>query len=110
MFMPMTSPTAASTATSTASGPAVSPAVSPAVTKAAGPAARAVPQSCCRRAMSSIEVTTRGTTLVLHSCTACGRHLWERDGELADRAELLAGVATFLEQPRTPTPRRRRAR
>ena len=34
--------------------------------------------ACCRRPMSSIEVTTRGATLVLHSCTACGRHLWER--------------------------------
>lgn len=67
-----------------------------------------VVQTCCRRAMSSIEVTTRGTTLVLHSCTACGRHLWERDGEVADRSELLAGVATFLEQPRIPTPRKRR--
>ena len=65
-------------------------------------------QTCCRRAMSSIEVTTRGTTLVLHSCTACGRHLWERDGEVADRAELLEGVKTFLEQPRIPTPRKRR--
>ena len=65
-------------------------------------------QTCCRRAMSGIEVTARGVTLVLHSCTACGRHLWERDGQVADRAELLAGVRTFLEQPRLPTPRRRR--
>ena len=68
----------------------------------------ATSQACCRRVMSSIEVTARGATLVLHSCTACGRHVWERDGELADRAELLAGVRTFLEQPRIPTPRRRR--
>ena len=64
--------------------------------------------TCCTRTMSTIEVTTRGVTLVLHSCTACGRHRWERDGELADRAELLDGVKTFLEQPRIPTPRRRR--
>ena len=63
-------------------------------------------RDCCRRAMSSIEVTTRGVTLVLHSCTACGRHLWEKDGQVADRAELLDGVKTFLEQPRVPTPRR----
>lgn len=63
-------------------------------------------RTCCRRAMSSIEVTTRGVTLVLHSCTACGRHLWEKDGQTADRAELLDGVKTFLEQPRIPTPRR----
>ncbi len=61
---------------------------------------------CCRRAMSSIEVTTRGTALVLHSCTACGRHVWQKDGQTADRADLLDGVKTFLEQPRTPTPRR----
>lgn len=64
--------------------------------------------SCCRREMSSIEVTARGTTLVLHSCASCGRHLWERDGQLADRAELLDGVKTFLEQPRVPVRRRRR--
>jgi hypothetical protein len=63
-------------------------------------------RACCRRPMSSIEVTTRGTTLVLHSCTACGRHVWEKDGVTADRAELLNGVKTFLEQPRVPTPRR----
>lgn len=65
-------------------------------------------QSCCRRTMSSIEVTARGVTLVLHSCTACGRHVWERDGVVADRTELLEGVRTFLEQPRIPTPRKRR--
>jgi hypothetical protein len=58
--------------------------------------------------MSSIEVTARGTTLVLHTCPACGRHLWERDGQRADRAELLEGVKTFLEQPRLPVKRRRR--
>jgi hypothetical protein len=56
--------------------------------------------------MSTIEVTTRGVALVLHSCTGCGRHLWEKDGQTADRAELLDGVKTFLEQPRIPTPRR----
>ena len=69
-------------------------------------AASTVTRACCRRPMSSIEVTTRGVTLILHSCTACGRHLWEKDGETADRAELLDGVKTFLEQPRIPTPRR----
>lgn len=71
-------------------------------------AATTVTHACCRRPMSSIEVTTRGVTLVLHSCTACGRHLWEKDGQTADRAELLDGVKTFLEQPRIPTPRKRR--
>lgn len=64
--------------------------------------------TCCHKQMSGIEVTTRGTTLVLHSCTSCGRHLWSRDGEIADRQGLLAGVKTFLEQPRIPTQRRRR--
>ncbi len=65
--------------------------------------------TCCRRPMSSIEVTARGTTLVLHTCPSCGRHLWERDGQLADREELLEGVKTFLEQPRLPVKRRRRS-
>ena len=67
---------------------------------------RTAARSCCRRPMSSIEVTTRGSALTLHSCTACGRHLWEKDGQTADRAELLDGVKTFLEQPRIPTKRR----
>jgi hypothetical protein len=62
--------------------------------------------SCCRRPMSSIEVTTRGSALTLHSCTSCGQHLWEKDGQTADRAELLNGVKLFLEQPRLPTKRR----
>lgn len=78
-------------------------------TGAAEPTTTATAESCCRRAMSSIELTARGVTLVLHSCTACGRHLWERDGQIADRSELLDGVRIFLEQPRIPTPRRRRA-
>jgi hypothetical protein len=78
---------------------------SPRMTSPTTPSTTTVRQ-CCRRPMSSIEVTTRGATLVLHSCTACGRHLWEKDGETADRAELLDGVKTFLEQPRVPTPRR----
>lgn len=79
------------------------PSVTPAPT-----ARRSASASCCRRDMSSIEVTARGATLVLHTCAACGRHLWERDGQLADRAELLEGVKTFLEQPRGPIRRRRR--
>jgi hypothetical protein len=73
---------------------------------AAGTAAEPVVRSCCRRPMSTIEVTTRGSALTLHSCTACGRHLWEKDGETADRAELLDGVKLYLEQPRIPTKRR----
>ena len=70
---------------------------------------RTASASCCRRDMSSIEVTARGATIVLHSCASCGRHVWERDGQLADRAELLEGVKTFLEQPRPPVRRRRRS-
>ncbi len=80
----------------------------PLVTTPASSVRRSASASCCRRDMSSIEVTARGTTLVLHTCAACGRHLWERDGQLADRAELLEGVKTFLEQPRGPIRRRRR--
>ena len=76
----------------------------------AGTAPLTVVRSCCRRPMSSIEVTTRGSALTLHSCTACGRHLWHKDGQTADRAELLDGVKTFLEQPRIPTKRRSRKR
>jgi hypothetical protein len=72
------------------------------------PSAAVATRVCCRRSMSTIEVTTRGSSLTLHSCTACGRHLWEKDGQTADRAELLDGVKTFLEQPRMPTPRRKR--
>ena len=75
---------------------------------APGSARSATTATCCGRPMSGIEVTARGATLVLHSCTSCGSHLWQRDGQLADRAELLDGVRTFLEQPRIATPRRRR--
>ena len=70
---------------------------------------RTTTHTCCRRTMSGIEVTARGATLVLHSCTSCGRHLWERDGRLADRSEMMEGVATFLREPRVATPRRRRS-
>ena len=88
------------TSTSSTPGTAVDPA------PAAGAAAEVVVRSCCRRPMSTIEVTTRGSALTLHSCTACGRHLWEKDGRTADRADLLDGVKLYLEQPRLPTKRR----
>jgi hypothetical protein len=58
--------------------------------------------------MSTIDVTSRGATLTLSSCTACGRHRWARDGRPADRQALLDGVKTYLDQPRIPTPRKRR--
>jgi hypothetical protein len=61
---------------------------------------------CCRKALSSIAVTTRGTSLTLHSCTACGRHVWAKDGVVADREDLLDGVKVFLEQPREVVRRR----
>ncbi len=62
--------------------------------------------ACCRRAMSSIAVTTRGVDLTLHSCTACGRHIWAKDGVVVDRSALLDGVKVFLEQPREKVRRR----
>ena len=64
---------------------------------------------CCRKPLSTIAVTTRGANLTLHSCTSCGRHVWVKDGVVADRDDLLDGVKTFLEQPREIV-RRRSAR
>lgn len=61
---------------------------------------------CCRRPLSSIAVTTRGVDLTLHSCTACGRHIWAKDGVVVDRSALLDGVKVFLEQPREKVRRR----
>jgi hypothetical protein len=61
---------------------------------------------CCRKPLSTIAVTTRGASLTLRSCTSCGRHVWEKDGVVADRAELLDGVKSFLEQPREIVRRR----
>ena len=68
------------------------------------------PAVCCRKPMSAVTVTDRGVELTLRSCTSCGRHVWERDGQVVDRSGLLEGVATFLEQPRPKQTRRRRAR
>ena len=61
---------------------------------------------CCRRPLSSIAVTKRGVDLTLHSCTACGRHIWSKDGVVVDRSALLDGVKVFLEQPREKVRRR----
>lgn len=44
--------------------------------------------SCCGRAMTGIEVSL----LSLHTCAACGQHIWHRDGQPLDRAALLAAV------------------
>lgn len=62
--------------------------------------------SCCRRPLSMITVTTRGVDLTLHSCTACGLHIWSKDGVVVDRSALLDGVKVFLEQPREKIKRR----
>ena len=61
---------------------------------------------CCRKPLSTIAVTTRGANLTLHSCTSCGRHVWVKDGVVADRDDLLDGVKSFLEQPREIVRRR----
>jgi hypothetical protein len=63
-------------------------------------------QLCCRKPLSTIAVTTRGANLTLHSCTSCGRHVWVKDGVVADRDDLLDGVKSFLEQPREIVRRR----
>jgi hypothetical protein len=75
---------------------------------------------CCRRPMSTIAVTAPLTdgvaTLALHSCSACGRHVWERDGEVLDRSTVLGAVRERIAEgpaprvPRARTPRASRAR
>lgn len=52
--------------------------------------------------MTAIEVTAG--TLSLHSCAACGRHLWERDGRPVERAEVLASVQRLPASRPTPRP------
>ncbi|MGB8649062.1 MAG: hypothetical protein WCD35_00225 [Mycobacteriales bacterium] len=44
--------------------------------------------------MSAIQVTATesGPSLALYSCAACGRHVWERDGKLVERDEVLGAV------------------
>ena len=48
---------------------------------------------CCQRPMTTITVTSPvdvdAPTLALHACPACGRHVWEGDGEVLDRAEVI---------------------
>lgn len=69
--------------------------------------------------MTKIEVTQpngEGRTLALHSCSACGRHLWERDGAVLERAEVLNvvklrvadGPAARVPRPRAPRASRAR--
>ena len=66
-------------------------------------------QRCCRRPMTRIEVARGGSSLTLHSCSACGCHVWERDGEAVDRSQLLQSVRTHVqENPSVPGRRRTR--
>ena len=69
---------------------------------------------CCRRPMSSIEVTTPlggGKTLALHTCSACGRHLWVREDEVLDRGAVLGIVRERIaEGPAPRVPRQRKSR
>jgi hypothetical protein len=73
-------------------------------------AARSASAVCCGKSMSTVSVTDRGAQLTLHSCTSCGRHVWERDGRAVDRAGMLEGMQAFLAEPRPPVRRRRRTR
>lgn len=67
---------------------------------------------CCRREMSSIEVTSPlaapNATLTLHTCSSCGRHVWERDGQVVDRDSIVDAVKERVAEgkprraPRTP--------
>ena len=66
--------------------------------------------------MSSIQVTspldTAVATLALHTCTSCGRHVWEREGAELDRAAVLDVVKHRVAEgpaPRIPRPRKPRA-
>ena len=73
--------------------------------------------TCCRRPMTSIEVTTPHTEgvarLVLHSCTGCGQHTWERGGEVVDRGAALSVVRDRIAEgpaPRVSVKRAARSR
>ncbi len=62
--------------------------------------------------MTTIQVTqpqSEGSaTLTLHTCSACGSHVWEREGERLDRGSLLGVVRERLAEgpaPRVPAPR-----
>ena len=72
---------------------------------------------CCRRAMTSIEVTQpvgeTTATLTLHTCSSCGIHRWERDGVALERADVIDVVRARLAEgptPRVPRPRAARPR
>lgn len=69
----------------------------------ARPAARTAQPVCCGRPMSTISVTDAATELALLSCSSCSRHAWLKDGELLDRAGMLAAVKERLAE--VPRPR-----
>jgi hypothetical protein len=72
--------------------------------------------------MTSIEVTSPlaegATTLALQTCSACGRHVWHRDGVILDREAVLEivreriaeGPAARVPRPRNPRPSAARPR
>lgn len=65
---------------------------------------------CCGKPMTSIEVTSplgKGTsTLALQSCSACGSHIWQRDGQTLDRDAVLDIVRERIaEGPAKPNTR-----
>jgi hypothetical protein len=71
--------------------------------------------------MTLIEVTSplaEGTSkLSLETCSSCGRHVWQRDGQDLDRDEVLAivrdrvaeGPTARVPRPRKPRPSRAKA-
>lgn len=72
---------------------------------------------CCRRPMSVIEVTSppgsAAATLALYTCSACGRHVWQRDGEVIEGDAVLSAVKERLADlpaRRAPAPRAKPAR
>ena len=83
---------------------------SPAATAVAAP--RAQGRACCRRPMTSIEVTATLAdplaTLALYTCSGCGRHVWERNGVELDRSAVLDVVRDRISEG--PAPRVPRAR
>lgn len=73
-------------------------------------AERMTNSTCCRRPMSTIEVTTGGATrLALHSCPGCGQHVWERGGEVVDRSAALSVVRDRIAEGPAPRVRAKRA-
>ncbi len=68
---------------------------------------------CCRHPMTSIEVSTPlaegSSTLTLSTCSTCGRHVWERDGQVLERDAVLAVVRDRVASGAPPRGGRSRA-